>query len=310
MAGTANISPPDSDVAKYWDDHKDKDTRSMVCWEFPDVVKSFDNRRVTGGQDLPLLYWFYRKYGPFKEAASIGCGTGILERCLVEVEHFDGQILGLDISPRSLEQARAACAGHKNVRFEVADLNTRIWPTAAYDVVFAHGALHHIEKLDWVLGQIACSLKPNGLLYVNDYVGPQRFQWSDAQLRLANQLLANVPAQWVNNPRIERCDPLELARRDPSEACQSHFIEDTIRSHFEIIERRPRGGTLLAPIFGGGGLRESILHSASGIACLLKLCETEARLFDQGVIVTNHVVIVAKARLPRPGAEFSEHSGG
>jgi SAM-dependent methyltransferase len=305
MTNIDKTSSADSNVATYWDDHADQDTRSMVCWEFPEVVRSFDNRRVTGGEDIPALCWFYRAYGPFKEAASIGCGTGILERCLVEAEHFDGQILGLDISPRSLEQARTDCAGYKNVRFEVADLNTLIWPTAAYDVVFAHGALHHLEKLDWVLGQIAGALKPNGLLYVNDYVGPQRFQWSEAQLRLANQLLANVPVQWVSNSPVVRCDPLELERRDPSEACQSHFIEDIIRAHFEIIERRPRGGALLAPIFGGGGLRESILHSSSGVACLLNMCETEARLSDQGVISANHVVIVAKARRPRPGAEFS-----
>ena len=277
----------------------------MVCWEFPEVVQGFDNSRVTGRADLPPLYWFYRSYGPFKEAASIGCGTGILEHSLVEVEHFDGPILGLDISPRSVEKARENCAGHMNIRFEVADLNTHVWPAAAYDVVFAHGALHHIEKLDWALGQIARSMKPDGLLYVNDYVGPQQFQWSDVQLRLANQLMTNVPVQWVRNPRIQRCDPSELARRDPSEACQSHFIEETIRAHFEIVERRSRGGSLLAPIFGGGGLRESMLHSADGIACLRKLCELEAQLFDQGIIPTNHVVIVAKARLARPSAEFT-----
>jgi ubiquinone/menaquinone biosynthesis C-methylase UbiE len=299
MTETGNTPPIDSGVANYWDNHADEDTHSMVCWEFPEVVRSFDNRRVTGGDDIPALCWFYRSYGPFREAASVGCGTGILERCLVEAEHFDGQILGLDISPRSLEQARADCSGYSNVRFEVADLNTLVWPSNVYDVVFAHGALHHIKKIDWLLGQIAYSLKPGGLLYVNDYVGPQRFQWSDSQLRLANDLLAHVPAQWVKNQQVERCDPLELARRDPSEACQSHFIEDTIRAHFQIIERRSRGGTLLAPIFGGGCLRESILHSASGIECLHKLCEAEARLLDEGVIATNHVVIVAKSRLPR-----------
>jgi ubiquinone/menaquinone biosynthesis C-methylase UbiE len=304
MTETGSTSSLDSVAAKYWDDHSDQDTRSIVCWEFPEVVKRFDNRRVTGSEDLPALYWFYRKYGPFKEAASIGCGTGIVERCLVESEHFNGQIVGLDISPRSLEQARANCAGYKNVRFEVADLNIHVWPASVYDVVFAHGALHHIEKLDWVLGQIARSLKPNGFLYVNDYVGPQRFQWSDLQLRLANELLANVPAQWVNNPRVERCDPLQLARRDPSEACQSHVIEDTIRAHFRTIERRPRGGGLLAPIFGGSCLRESILENTEGAACIRKLCEVEASLFDQGIIPTNHVVIVAKPRLPHPNAEL------
>jgi hypothetical protein len=51
------------------------------------------------------------------------------------------------------------------------------------------------------------------------------------------------------------------------------------------------------PIFGGGGLRESILETAHGLKCIRKLCEAEASLFDQGIIATNHLVIVAK---PRP----------
>lgn len=297
MTEPGNPSSPNSPSAEYWDDHADEDTQSIVCWEFPEVVWRFENARVTGSTNVFPLAWFYQKYGPFRQAASIGCGTGIVERSLLKDLHYDGRIVGFDISPRSLEQARANCAGYENVRFEVADLNTHVWPTSSYDVVFAHGALHHIEKLDWVLLQIARSLKPKGFLYVNDYVGPQRFQWSDVQLRLANELLAKVPAQWVRNLRVERCDPLQLGRKDPSEACQSHFIEDTIRAHFEIVERRPRGGSLLAPIFGGSGLRESILESTEGRACIRKLCEAEATLLDQGVIPPNHVVIVATPRL-------------
>ena len=34
------------------------------------------------------------------------------------------------------------------------------WPPAVYDAVFAHGGLHHIEKVDFCIGQIANGLEP------------------------------------------------------------------------------------------------------------------------------------------------------
>ena len=77
----------------------------------------------------------------------------------------------------------------------------------------------------------------------------------------------------------------------------SHMIEATLERYFHIIERKPRGGTVLMPIFGSSCLDQSILDSAEGLSCISSLAVAETRLIDEGLIPSNNVVIVA---IPRP----------
>ncbi len=285
-----------SKITRYWDKHVGQHLAAFSHWEANEPVTHHQNIRVTGNRDMTALEWFCRKYGPFEDVANIGTGTGILESALCSLPDFHGQVVGYDISPHSLEVARRNCGAFPNARFETADLNRKVWEPDRFDVVMAHGALHHIEALDWCLGQIYLSLRPSGLLYVNDYVGPKRFQWSDVQMRLANELLETVPSKWLVRKEVMRCDPEQLRRKDPSEAVCSHFIEETIRAHFQLVERIQRGGTLLAPIFGSGCLDRSILDSPEGVHCITELAEKESRLIDEGIVPSDHVVIVARKR--------------
>lgn len=284
-------------VARYWDKHVGEHLDSFTHWECPAPIMLHQNFRVTGDKNVNAISWFWEKYGPFRSMASIGTGSGLLERHVCTLKDPDASIVGHDISPVSLEIAKKSCSEFKNVTFEVADLNSKEWPRYCYDVVFAHGALHHVESLDWCLGQIRQSLKPDGLLYVNDYVGPERFQWSDVQMRLSTELIkTTVPAKWIKRENVIRTDRSALIKQDPSEAVCSHFIEDTITAHFNIIERIPRGGTLLAPIFGSGCLDINILKSVEGLECLAKLANKESQLIDNGLIRSDHVVIVARKK--------------
>ena len=288
-----------SPVAGYWDEHVGEHLQSFVHWEANEPVTAHQNIRVSGDKQVTALEWFWKKYGPFQDVANIGTGVGLLEQSLCSMPDFRGRVIGYDISPHSLEIARQNCSRFLNAKFEVADLNTMVWEPEQFDLITAHGALHHIEALDWCLGQIRRALRPGGLLYVNDYVGPQRFQWSDVQMRLANALLEKVPSRWRKRHKVARCNPEELKRQDPSEAVCSHFIEDTIRAHFEIIERKPRGGTLLAPIFGSGCLDSTILKSARGVQCVAGLAQAESEVIDKGILPSNHVVIVARKRIQK-----------
>jgi hypothetical protein len=98
------------------------------------------------------------------------------------------------------------------------DLNAQALPRELYDAVLTTGAMHHIENLDFCFGNIRRSLKAGGLLWLNDYVGPNRFQWSDTQMRLANELLAMVPSRWRLRNRVTRFDAEGIRDLDPSEA--------------------------------------------------------------------------------------------
>jgi SAM-dependent methyltransferase len=289
------LADPDK-TQRYWDEHVGDHLQSFLQWETNLPSQLHQNFRVSGDRNVVAAAWFWKKYGPFISVASIGSGTGILERWLCGLPDFRGTVVGFDISPRSVEVASANCAQFANVKFEVADLNVKEWEAGQFDVVFAHGALHHIESLDWCVGQIRRGLKSAGLLYVNDYVGPQRYQFSDAQMRLANELLERVPPRWRKRDSVVRCDAEQLKRDDPSEAACSHFIEQTVRVHFEVLERRPRGGTLLAPIFGSDCLRPEMPSSEEGIQCIAGLAEEESRLIDTGILPADHVVLVARKR--------------
>ena len=66
------------------------------------------------------------------------------------------------------------------------------WRADAYDVVVAHSVLHHVENLEHAYAQIERCMRPDATLIVNEYVGPNRFQYSDDVLSIINALLRCV----------------------------------------------------------------------------------------------------------------------
>lgn len=291
-------------VVDFWNRFAGDHLNSPTHWEANEAVRRFQWNLITGNPETNPITWFMTRFGPFASMASLCCGTGVLERHVAA--HWlrtGGCITGFDISPRSIEMARAAAGDIPGIDYQVRDIDQALWPDIMYDAVFAHGALHHISRLDHVLGQIRRKVEPTGYLYVNDYVGPCRFQWSDVQMRLADAILAEVPGKFVVKRHVERCDPAALAKDDPSEAVCSNFILDTVAAHFEPVVRINRGGTLLAPIFGSACLDESIVKSGDGLAAIHHLCERESSLIRQGIIPSDHVLLVCR---PRP--ENAENS--
>ena len=156
--------------------------------------------------------------------------------------------------------------------------------------------MHHIENLDFCFRNIRRSLKAGGLLWLNDYVGPNRFQWSDTQMRLAHELLAMVPARWRLRDRVTQFDAEGMRNLDPSEAVAPQHIPAALEAHFEIVRSWPRGGTLLAPIFGSGCLDSAMAASEEGAAVLSAMFKAEHDLIEAGVLPCDTRLYVAKAR--------------
>lgn len=286
-------------VASYWDKFVGTHLNNPVHWEANMVTQQAQWKYISGDPLKNPIHWFLEKYKPFGAMASICCGSGLLERDIAAnyLQHKDAQIVGYDISPGSVEVAMERAQGLRGIAYEVCDVNTAVWHEGYLDAAFAHGALHHVQNLDHCLGQLGKALKPKGLLFVNDYVGPQRFQWTDVQLRLAKQALEMVPQQFrVEGAQPKRCDPVALEAMDPSEAVRSHHIMEHIRAHFRIEVLRNRGGTLLAPIFGCGCIAPSAFESAEGMRVIQALCDFERDLIDREIISADHVVVIARPR--------------
>ena len=302
-------------VASFWDENAGRHCEPFAHWESPAPIQHALNKLVTGDISIHPPGWFMAHYGPFAHVAELGCGDGILVHVLLNGDP-NLTVDAYDISTASLARAAERIKNHggtpERCRFTPIDLNNESLPEAAYDAVLTTGTMHHVENLDFCFRNIARSLRPGGYLWLNDYVGPNRFQWSNTQMRLADELLALVPKAWRRRDKVARCDARALRGRDPSEAVAARHIEAALTAHFEIVQKWPRGGTLLAPIFGTGCLDPAIADSPEGLAILAAMFEAEQDLIGDGVLPSDSYVYVAK---PRPSARalvreaFERHAG-
>ena len=95
----------------------------------------------------------------------IGCGFGETTQRLAEIVGTGGFVLGIDSSPRFVEDARreAAEAGVGNVEFEVADAQTAMWdPT--FDYAFSRMGTQFFAAPVPAMRAIRGALKPGGTL--------------------------------------------------------------------------------------------------------------------------------------------------
>ena len=65
-----------------------------------------------------------------------------------------------------------------------------------YDAIFNVGALHHGFRLSRTLWALNKALKPNGLMFNFDYVGPAQHMYSDEHLELLNNINQNIPERF------------------------------------------------------------------------------------------------------------------
>ena len=162
--------------------------------------------------------------------------------------------------------------------------------------------LHHIENLDHAFDQIARALKPDGTLIINEYVGPNRFQYGDDVLAIINALLGALPPylrrsmldartyETKERPTVE-----EMIHNDPSEAVRSEELLPMLAARYEILDRRDLGGTvmqhLLYDIVGNFQFQDSLARS------LLEIMLTfEAALVDEGIIPSDFVICAARKK--------------
>jgi len=217
-------------------------------WLDDPFVRRHVNRRITGSPDAsPMDGFASLRLGTFPRALSLGCGSGALERDLVR-RSLVGRIEAIDLSPTALELARQAAAGEglAGIDYREGDLNalTLDPPPGGYDAVFCHQSLHHVAALERCLDSARAALRPGGILFVEEYVGPSRSEWNEAAIAPVRQAFASTP----HAARRVRRVGLPVDPRDPSEAVRSSEIPRELRRRFEVVVERAYGGNLLAPL--------------------------------------------------------------
>jgi SAM-dependent methyltransferase len=227
---------------------------------------------------------------------SVGCGRGSQEMRWAQLCHFD-TLLGVDISPVSIDDASRE-ARHKNLsclHFECLDVTKMELPKDHFDVVFAHAALHHFRPIEAVVANIHGCLKSGGIFVIDDYVGPSRFQWTDAQLREINALLSEIPTNYrqltpshIVKIKVHRPGILRMLLVDPSEAADSEKIMPAVRQMFKPVEVALRGGTILNPLFHAIG--RNFQNDDSIAAAIVDRCIAKERsLIEAGTLPSDFI---------------------
>jgi len=229
-------------------------------WTHLEPVRRLINKRVSGNASVSPLAWFANHVAahgalPLKRVLVLGCGAGQVERHL----HNSGwasEIVAFDFSSKVLEVAKASSAGNPAITYVLADMNnlpTGRAPlmTASFDAVMGVSSVHHCANLPGLYAGINSLLKPGGWFFLDEYVGPDQFQYSDANLEQLNDLIRLLP-DWLlttQSGSIKRNftapTVAQVVAVDPSEAIASSSILPLLSDYFEVVSQRPYGGSLL-----------------------------------------------------------------
>ncbi len=255
----------------------------------------------------------YRERGwtlPIAHAVSLGCGFGNLERDLMR-RGWVGRMDAYDLAEGAIAEARrlAEQDGLHGIAYHVADLDTLQLAPGSADAVFAHSAVHHVERLEALYATVHAALKPNGVFHLHEYVGPTRFQWTDAQIALVNDFMDSLPPRLRALPsglpkgRMTRPTVEHMIATDPSEAVRSADLLTVLDPWFEIVEERRTGGAL-AHLALGDIAQNFDPASAEDRAILHELFAIEDAAMASGLIGSDFAIVTAvprqQVRTPRP----------
>jgi len=105
---------------------------------------------------------------PDMTVLDVGCGTGAITRGIAHAVSPDGAVCGIDINADLIARARAASAGHPNLRFEVADIQEERWE-ATFDVVTSARVLQWLADPSRAIAAMVRAARPGGTVAVLDY---------------------------------------------------------------------------------------------------------------------------------------------
>jgi SAM-dependent methyltransferase len=236
---------------------------------------------------------------PGEQILSVGCGLAVKERALA-ASLPDRHFVGIDIADRTIQTARAqiAAAGLGNLTIEQGDFNALRLEPGRFACVLGLGAIHHVEALEDFWEQCRLGLRPGGSVVAQEYVGPDRLQWTDAQVREGSRVLRDVvpPEHHAHHARVDRIPVEHMIATDPSEAVRSSAIVDTCRaSGLDVTAVVGVGCSLVQPVlmhqigtFDPANWQHNLV--------LARLFAEEDRLIREGVLGHDFAMLVAVRR--------------
>lgn len=294
-------------VAERWSALVGSDAFSPeVYWlAIPKIRERHIRRMTNGGHDWIEFVCSNFFPQPAERMLNIGCGNGQLERRLASrgvFEHCDA----FDLSPDLVERARRNAGEHAGkLHYRVDDANTMKLPPGTYDAVWFNSALHHVEALEHACQEVNRSLREDGLVIVNEYVGPSRFAFSERQKEAMRGAWNLIPRRLRRSfapnrygrtqEQVAIPDPEQVALQDPSEAVRSAEIVQILENHFDLIHRGNAGGTILHFLLChiAGNFRPNDTESMRILDMLMNIEDT---LVDAGDLGSDFALLIGRRR--------------
>ncbi len=267
----------------------------LAFWQSP-IVRAILNRRITGDPEVGAETHFARRHGPAipaPHALSLRASDAKLELALLEAASCE-RLTGLDDDQGRIDFAagRVPEPLRDRLHFQLGRLEDWRAPLPLGAIV-CRSFLHRRADLKEVLDRLASLLAPGGLLFVEDFVGPARFQWTDAQLEAINRLLARLPRELLvdlsagdgtHKRAVSRPDLEAFLAANPHEAVRTDEILPLLDQRFTRVEVCPYGGALFHQLFS------RIMGNFAARPDLISvIMEVDALLTDSGVLGSDYV---------------------
>lgn len=294
-----------NDVAKseqVWDQF-DVVTGRAVSWlslrTFSDDIQSHFS------PDANSVFWVAqllreRGRGDDLKGAALVCGDMESERPFFEhpTTVTFSEVHGYDLSQQSLN--KYVPDGPKWFPHKV-DCNLLELPRDQFDlVVVSHGA-HHVMRIDHFFEEARASLRPGGLIYIYEWIGPEYLRIPRKNRLLSTVLLlALFPRRATRRTHMNKVkgvrwimDPAD-PNVDPSEACNSLQLRRAFSERFSPLSEHLHGA-LTYPMFEGIG--QNLDESKPSVRRRLRwVLVIERFLLARGWVHPLFVVAVAEAR--------------
>ena len=211
-------------------------------WNDLDTVKKYKNKLATDNENLSWIDDIpnrFKKYLPFDNVLIVGCGNGWLERKLYDMgigKNFDA----FDISEDYIKEAKEQ-KGSRTINYFIDDINEmRNIDNKKYDAVFNFAILHHTTKIENSMKKLSEVLKPNALMFNEEYVGPAQNQYSDEHIEKMKEIMGDLPQEYRTKHQLR--PPIINFRVEPTEAIHSDLIRSNFEKNFNIVYQRNLNG--------------------------------------------------------------------
>jgi SAM-dependent methyltransferase len=174
--------------------------------------QAVEKHRYSLEPHIPEIVQFDRHCG--RDVLEVGCGIGT---DAAQFARAGATYAGVDATPIAVELARERFRQDQlEGSFQVADATDLPFPDNSFDLVYSHGVIHHIDKTEQAIAEMARVVRPGGTVLVMLYHrGSLNYRFTILGVRriLAGLLLVPGASGLISRLVGERGDVLEGHRQ-------------------------------------------------------------------------------------------------